>query len=133
MVDESSILKYEDPVLARPGATFDMTMGHDSLPQYVSLYASNERRPVEAGLRLAGIGAAAPGTMRSKRRPHGDGDENVILKAILPNKEYADEAGEWVQTVSILIISSVELHKHCISRVQSVEQNVYVAYKAPRS
>lgn len=101
MLDDSSILKYEDPVLARPGATFDMTKGHDSLPQYISLYASNERRPVEAGLRLvAGVGATAPGIGRHKRRPHGDGDENIILKAILPNKEYTNEAGEWVQTVS---------------------------------
>lgn len=98
-MDDFSILKYEDPVLARPGATFDMTKGHDSLPQYVSLYASNERQPVGAGLRLAGVGVAA-GIVRHKRRPHGDGDENIILKAILPNKEYVDEAGKWVQAVS---------------------------------
>lgn len=102
-MDGSSILKYEYPVLARPGATFDMTNGHDSLPQYVSLYASIERRPVEAGLRLAGVGAAVPGISRHKRRSHGDRDENVVLKAILPNKEYVNEAGEWVQAVSTLI------------------------------
>lgn len=100
MVGDSSILKYEDPVLARPNAAFDMTMGHDSLPQYVSLYASNERRPVDSALRLTGTGAAASGTPRNNRRSHGGGDENAaILKALLPNKEYVDEAGSWVQAV----------------------------------
>lgn len=78
-----------------------MTRGHDSLPQYVSLYASNERRAADAALRVTGAGAAASGTPRNSRRPHGGGDDNTaILKAILPNKEYADEAGAWVQAVS---------------------------------
>lgn len=101
MVEGSSIIKYEDPVLARPDVAFDMTRGHDSLPQYVSLYASNERRPADAALRVTGAGVAASGTLRSNRRAHGGGDDNTaILKAILPNKEYVDEAGAWVQAVS---------------------------------
>lgn len=96
MVGDSSIIKYEDPVLAKPDVAFDMTKGHDSLPQYVSLYASN-----------AGAGAAASGTPRNNRRPHGGGDDNAaILKAILPNKEYVDEAGAWVQAVSTSSILS---------------------------
>lgn len=100
--DDFSILKYEDPVLARPDIAFDMRMGHDSLPQYISLYASDERRPDGATQRLAGVGAAALGSARNTiRRPRGGGDDiTAVLKAILPNKEYADVAGEWVQTVS---------------------------------
>lgn len=103
--DDFSILKYEDPVLARPDIAFDMRMGHDSLPQYISLYASDERRPDEAAQRLAGVGATAPGSAKTTRRPRGGGDDlTAVLKAILPNKEYADVAGEWVQTVSCDII-----------------------------
>ncbi|CBJ25692.1 dynein light chain [Ectocarpus siliculosus] len=111
--DDFSILKYEDPVLARPDIAFDMRMGHDSLPQYISLYASDERRPDEATQRLAGVGAAAPGSTRNTtRRPRGGGDDiTAVLKAILPNKEYADAAGEWVQTVSGTVRSRGELEK----------------------
>lgn len=101
MAGDSSIIKYEDPILARPNVAFDMTMGHDSLPQYVSLYASNERRPADAPLRVTGAGAAASGIPRNTRRLQGGGDDNTaVLKAILPNKEYVDEAGAWVQAVS---------------------------------
>lgn len=87
----SPILKYEDPVLARPRAGFDMGMGHDSLPQYVSLYSSNEQK--EAG----GV------VLRSKSRQYTRDDRTAILKAIIPNREWLDEAGEWVQTVSYAI------------------------------
>ncbi|CAM9168157.1 unnamed protein product [Ectocarpus sp. 13 AM-2016] len=111
--DDFSILKYEDPVLARPDIAFDMRMGHDSLPQYISLYASDERRPDEATQRLAGVGAAAPGSARNTtRRPRGGGDDiTAVLKAILPNREYANVAGEWVQTVSGTVRTRGELEK----------------------
>lgn len=98
MIGESSILRYEDPVLARPAEA--LPRGHDSLPQYVSLYASSERRPIEGATRLTEGRPTAPGAARSKRRPRSSGDDNTaVLRAILPNKEYDDEAGKWVQAV----------------------------------
>lgn len=104
---DSSIIKYEDPVLARPDVAFDMTRGHDSLPQYVSLYASHERRLADTALRVTGAGAAASGTPRSNRRPQSGGDDTAaILKAVIPNKEYVDGTGGWVQAVRRLYISS---------------------------
>eukprot|EP00752_Nemacystus_decipiens_P016363 g14631.t2 len=102
MVGDASIIKYEDPVLARPDTAFDMTRGHDSLPQYVSLYAAAERRPADPALRVTGAGAAVSGTPRNNRRPNVGGDDNAaIIKAILPNREYVDEAGAWVQAITL--------------------------------
>eukprot|EP00903_Cladosiphon_okamuranus_P005645 g5611.t1 len=52
----------------------------------------------------------ASGTPRNNRRHHGGGDDNTaILKALLPNKEYADEAGAWVQAVSSAVRTRAEL------------------------
>lgn len=93
--EASPILKYEDPVLARPHLGFDMGRGHDALPHYVSMYASNE--PPAAATRMTGFG----GGTRSKRRPYIKDDNTAVLKAIIPNKQWVDEAGEWVQTVSL--------------------------------
>lgn len=91
----SPILRYGDPVLARPHEGFGIEMDHDSLPQYVSLYAShNELSPV------ASFSIRDGGVMKGKRRPHPRDDNTATLKAIIPNKEWVDEDGEWVQTVS---------------------------------
>lgn len=99
--DDCSILKYEDPVLARPDVSYDMALGHDSLPQYVSLYATNERGPIETTLHHSAVGAAAVRSVRSRTRPPGGGgDITAVIKAMIPNKEFSNEAGEWVQTVS---------------------------------
>lgn len=103
-VELSPILKYEDPVLARPHPGFDMTMGHDALPQYLSLYASNDQQQPRAAagrLVLGGGGGGRVGS-KAKRRPYGGEDNSAVLKAIIPNKEWVDEAGEWVQTVGFV-------------------------------
>lgn len=102
------ILKYDDPVLARPRPGFDMELGHDSLPQYVALYSSNEERQqpqkhqFETG-RVAGTeNCGAPPIGAKCRRPRGGHltDETLaVLKAIIPNKEWRNEEGDWVQTV----------------------------------
>ncbi|CAM9586680.1 unnamed protein product [Ascophyllum nodosum] len=84
----SPILKYEDPVLARPHEVFDLGMGHDSLPQYISLCKTTNGRKEEFG-----------GAVRTRRRSPKD-DNMTLLKAIIPNREWTDEDGEWVQTVS---------------------------------
>lgn len=76
--------------MVRPHAGFDLGMGHDSLPQYASLYkAADEQRRKEA------IG----GARRTIKRPVRN-ENTAVLKAIIPNREWADDAGEWVQTVS---------------------------------
>lgn len=78
-------------------------MGHDSLPQYVSLYTSNDPQArAVAGRLVGGDGRGRIGT-KAKRRPHGGEDKTAVLKAIIPNKEWVDEAGEWVQTVGFVV------------------------------
>lgn len=101
-VDFSPILKYDDPVLAKPHAGFDMGTGLGALPQqqqqqqYVSLSASSDERPAAPASGSYGIGG-----IRNRRRPHAKENNTAALKAIIPNKEWIDEAGTWVQTVSL--------------------------------
>ncbi|CAM9610238.1 unnamed protein product, partial [Laminaria digitata] len=75
-VDFSPILKYDDPVLARPHAGFDMGTGHDSLrqqqqqhqqQQHVSLCVSDERPTAPTS---GSYGGGGGGGLRNRRRPH---------------------------------------------------------------
>lgn len=105
------ILKYDDPVLARPRPGFDMELGHDSLPQYVALYSSNEERQqpqkhqFETG-RVAGTENCGTPSLGLKckrsRGGHLTDETSAVLKAIIPNKEWKDEEGDWVQTVGTM-------------------------------
>eukprot|EP00904_Undaria_pinnatifida_P001270 jgi/Undpi1/11143/HiC_scaffold_30.g13441.m1 len=96
-VDSSPILEYDHPVLASPHDGFTLEKCHDSVPQqqqqHVSMYASDERSAASA---LGSYG----GGVRNKRRQHAKENNAAALKAIIPNKEWTDEAGTWVQTVS---------------------------------
>ncbi|CAM9409479.1 unnamed protein product [Choristocarpus tenellus] len=105
------LLKHEDPVLSTPGAGYDMALGHDSLPQYVSLYSSN--RPCSRRFREHPTSTKEDSRENeikaSRRGSKGDDETSVILRAMIPNKKWSNESGEWVQTVSSMEISRAEL------------------------
>lgn len=87
-------------MLASPHDGFTLEKCHDSVPQqqqqqHVSMYASDERSAASA---LGSYG----GGVRNKRRQHAKENNAAALKAIIPNKEWTDEAGTWVQTVSMI-------------------------------